>query len=255
MIKSDKISSVIFLTILDEETLPLLHLFNLIHFPFPSPFLTVFHGFYHNSIKIHLIQPKKDPKFDKNAIGPEISALMAYIAIEKFKPDLFMNIGSAGGVIRDNFNKKNLKIGDICITNQEIFFYDRLCEENSKNLENLKKIVEFKGYLQGKYEVFFMKEFTEKLGIKEVSIGTSASFSGDQRNAFEAGVDVVDMEAASIAKVCYWMNVRFMALKGISDLDDVGDEEQKEMFESNLKEVSKKLALKVKEILAVLCEF
>lgn len=238
--KSKKISSILFVTILEEETTPLVHLLKLnkISKNGISPFVIEYEGVYHE-ITLHLIQPIKDPKFQVDSIGPEISALITYIAIQNCKPDLVINLGSSGGVIKDNGNIKNLKIGDICVSDKGIIFYDR------DGAIDIKK----QGYFKGNYDVVFLKEMNQKLDLKEVQIGSSSSFGSDQSNAFKKGVDVGDMEAASIGKVCYWMDVPFMAVKVISDLDNGSDFEQKEIFEESLVRVSEKLARKIVEIL------
>jgi nucleoside phosphorylase len=242
MFNSKKISSIIFISVLDEETQPVVKLLGLKHINTPFIFFSAFEGIY-KGINLHLVQPKKDPKFQVDSIGPEISSIVTYIAIQNYHPDLVINLGTAGGVIKDNNNLKGLKLGNVCVAEREILFYDRNCPSSFSP--------EKKKYLVGKYEVMSLGELNNKLGLKEVSIGTSSSFISDQSNAFKMEVDVCDMESAGIAKVCFWMKVPFLAVKVISDLDSVSENDQKNMFEDNLAIVSEKLAKKISEILEV----
>ena len=243
MFESKKISSILFISVLDEETQPLVSLLTLQPNNLLSVFCNAYEGNY-NGIKIYLTQPKKDPKFKVDSIGPEISGIVAYIGIESFNPDMVINFGTAGGVIRHNKNQKGLKIGDVCVSYRDVFFYDRKCSLN----EN------FNDYFVGKYSVLSLGESCKRLNLKETSIGTTSSFISDQKQAFENGVDVCDMECASIAKVCFKMNTPFLAVKVISDLDIEEENDQKNTFESNLKKVSEILARKLKEILNFLSE-
>ena len=243
MFEPKKISSVLFISVLDEETQPFLKLLNLKPLDDFSIFCTTYGGKF-NGISVFLAQPKKDPKFKVDSIGPEISAIVAYIGIQNFKPDIVINFGTAGGVIKHNKNQKGLRIGDVCVSDHDVFFYDRKSSLNAH----------FNDYFIGKYSVASLGEVCQKLNLKQTSIGTTSSFISDQKTAFDSGVDVCEMECASIAKVCFKMDTPFLPVKVISDLDIEAENDQKNTFENNLKKVSEILADKLKEILNFLSE-
>ncbi|MCB1159826.1 MAG: hypothetical protein KDK45_20170, partial [Leptospiraceae bacterium] len=158
--------------------------------------------------------------------------------------------GSSGGIIKDfpqENLEKTLKIGDVCVADGGVQFYERECEKNSRFFE----------YSLGNYEVFQLpREFLDKISVKSVKFGSSGSFSEEQaRVAEKKGLEVIDNEAASIAQVCFLLGkTRFLPIKVVSDVNSGDKHEQMQMFEDNLKEVSLKLAGKVKEIVEFLSE-
>lgn len=72
-----KPKNILFITVLEEETTPILSLFELKPFEFNSPFAFAYKGNF-EGISLFLMRPKKDPKFKLDSIGPETAAVVCY---------------------------------------------------------------------------------------------------------------------------------------------------------------------------------
>ncbi|MCJ8006912.1 5'-methylthioadenosine/S-adenosylhomocysteine nucleosidase [Lederbergia wuyishanensis] len=153
----------------------------------------------------------------KSGIGKVNAAMSTTILLEKFRPDIIINTGSAGGYNPD------LTIGDLVISTEvrhhdvdvTIFDYEygqvpqmppafladsSLIETAQKAVGNIEGIQAVKGL-----------------------IATGDSFMNDPvrvefvRNKFPK-LQAVEMEAAAIAQVAYQFNVPFVIIRSLSDI-------------------------------------
>ena len=222
------------LSVMTEESKPIISKLSLQHDDgFINPFCDCYKAQL-NGINLMLFKPKKDPKYNIDSIGPEIASVTTYIGIDYCKPDLVLNVGSCGGVAHD------LRIGDFCVAKEGIGFFDR---------EMI--IPDFKNYTEGKYEIMKFDAIREKLELKEMVLGSGSSFVTDTTLAESKQMHIIEMEAAAIGKVCFWMMVPFYVLKVVSDVN-AHEEIRAKMFEQHLGNVSDHLAEKIYEFLVCL---
>lgn len=126
-------------------------------------------------------------------------------AIEKYKPKKVINFGTAGGV---NLAKHQfVKIGK---------FYQ--IDMNCNNFTHLS------------YATPFEKDYGF-IGEEGVRLGTSDTFITNTKNLKEV-IDLVDMEAYALAKICKLENIPFESYKYITDNCN---EDSDSDWESNLK--------------------
>lgn len=153
----------------------------------------------------------------QSGIGKVNAAIGTTLLIEKFRPSLIINTGSAGGV------EPSLAIGDIVIA-QQILHHDV-------------DTTAF-GYAKGqipKMPAFFephpkLLEAALRMGdrIEEARIFVGLLASGDRfmndKRKLKAlrkdhpGLLAVEMESAAIAQTCYQLNLPYLIIRSISDL-------------------------------------
>jgi adenosylhomocysteine nucleosidase len=153
----------------------------------------------------------------KSGIGKVNAAMATAILLEKYKPDVVINTGSAGGLHTD------LSVGDVVIST-EVRHHD--VDVTAFNYEY--------GQVPGMPAAFpsdeklrsIAKKCAEKInGIQVVEglIVTGDSFMNDPvRVDYVKGkfgdLHAVEMEAAAIAQVCYAFNVPFVVTRALSDI-------------------------------------
>lgn len=134
-----------------------------------------------------------DIKYLYTGIGKVRAAMMLMKAICEDRPDVVINIGTAGTL--------NHHIGDIFVCHH---FIDRDLEK-----VNLPEIC---------YEI----EFSGKMGIKAVdeadNIGICNTGDGFITEVIDFKGDVIDMESFAQADVCKEMKIPFVAVKYITDI-------------------------------------
>ncbi len=157
----------------------------------------------------------KDVVVAKCGIGKVFAAICAQTMIMKYKPELIINIGVAGGL------SDNLKIGDIVIADSVV-----------QHDMDITALGDEPGFLSGiglvkipadKKTADTLKAACDKLSVR-YEVGTIAS--GDQfvssQNVKERikglfAAKACEMEGASIGQVCYVNGVPFGTLRAISD--------------------------------------
>jgi adenosylhomocysteine nucleosidase len=170
----------------------------------------------------------------KSGIGKVNAAMCAQTLIVKYNVDTIINVGAAGGI------SDCVVVGDVVVADAFIQYdFDTSAFGNSKKAEisNL-----------GVYKIPCDKNLVKKIvyavqdtKIKNVHVGTV--LTGDQfvsdlhmkkylREEFD-GI-ACEMEAGSIAQVCYLNDVSFAAIKIISDkADDSATEYFRTFFENS----------------------
>lgn len=93
---------------MENEAKPILDLFNF-KFYQESTLFTFYISMIEDFI-VTLSLPKKCDLYKLDNIGGEIAATMTHQTIEKFHPDLILNLGSAGGI---SYPDKPILPGDI----------------------------------------------------------------------------------------------------------------------------------------------
>jgi len=166
----------------------------------------------------------------KSNVGKVNSARVCQILIDKFNPNLIINVGTAGSV--DN----NLEIGDVVVANK-LVQYDFDVTPFGRKLGEIENI--------GQY----IKVDEELLNLfKNLNVTIGCIASGDKfivnneekdniRNIFDALC--IEMEGASIAQVCYLDKVPFLVIRSITDKKDGSS---KVDFETFLESSSKNVA-------------
>ena len=173
----------------------------------------------------------------KSNVGKVNSSRVCQILIDKFKPALVINIGTAGSV-----NNK-LDIGDVVVADK-LVQYDFDVTPFGRKLGEIENIGEY---------IEVDKNLLNLFNNTNVIIGTIAT--GDKfivnpeeknniKNIFNALC--IEMEGASIAQVCFLDKVPFLVIRSITDKPD---ESSKIDFDTFLESSSIKAANILKEIL------
>lgn len=154
----------------------------------------------------------------QSGIGKTAAAVGTTLLLQMAKPDLIINTGSAGGL------DSKLNVGDIVISS-EVRHHDvdvtAFGYEKGQLPSNPAAFI-----ADAKLAALAVNE-TEKAGFNAVS-GLVCSgdlfVNGEETIARIRGdfptVAAVEMEAASIAQVCYAFNVPFVVVRAISDVAD-----------------------------------
>ena len=173
----------------------------------------------------------------KSNVGKVNSARVCQLLVDKFKPSLVINVGTAGSV--DN----KLDIGDIVVANK-LVQYDFDVTPFGRKLGEIENIGEF---------IEVDKTILDLFNGMDVTIGPIAT--GDKfivnieeknniKNVFNALC--IEMEGASIAQVCYLNKIPFLVIRSITDKKDGSS---KVDFETFIESSSIKAANILKELL------
>lgn len=170
-----------------------------------------------------------------SGIGKVNAAIATTLLIEKFKPELIINSGIAGGFDRnlktlDLLAATSIAYSDVVVCTDDSEKYGQipsLPEEFPCSIKLLKNIcgdtIKYGKILSGdQFAVDYQKE--------ELLVNTY--FKNQNVLAF-------DMESGAIAQVCYIMSVPLISLKSISDI--IGETNLKDYYSFSI-EASKKIA-------------
>lgn len=153
----------------------------------------------------------------KSGIGKVNAAMSTTILLEKFKPDIIINTGSAGGY------NPNLHIGDLVIST-EVRHHDVDVTIFDYEYGQVPQMPP--AFLADSSLIETALKAAEKLeGIQAVKglIATGDSFMNDPervefvRSKFQ-DLQAIEMEAAAIAQVAYQFNVPFVIIRSLSDI-------------------------------------
>src|SRR5262245_37722022 len=105
------------------EARPLIDALNLVpdeSFGDPKlPFLH-FRGKFGEKTELLLTTPGHDPRYNVDNIGTQPATLAAYLTLSSFRPNVCLNLGTAGG-----FRKRGGCIGDVYVSDRPFVFHDR----------------------------------------------------------------------------------------------------------------------------------
>lgn len=161
-----------------------------------------------------------DPKYGVDRIGTETATLVAWLMIEKYRPDLLINAGTCGG-----FSSRGANVGDAYLAAGEFLYHDHRVP-----------IPGFRELGEARIPAEPFPAVAELLGIRSgpFSSGVSIDATDEERAFFDReGVVAKDMEATAIAAVARDRGIPFLAIKAITDLVE-HSEPSHEMFLRNL---------------------
>ncbi|MGL5591606.1 MAG: 5'-methylthioadenosine/S-adenosylhomocysteine nucleosidase [Mycoplasmoidaceae bacterium] len=182
--------------------------------------------------------------FTYSGIGKVNSAISTYNLITSFKVKKIINIGTAGAFSDD------LKINDLVICNK-FFSYDvDLTAFNYKIGQMAKEKDNFFSFNNSKK---FINAIKKDFEIKKGNVASGDSFISSKNYKKylifkEEKIDVIDMEAWSIANVCNKNKINFISFKVVSDLINQPSSEKQFKINHNLnrKKISRLIKLIIK---------
>lgn len=183
----------------------------------------------------------------KSGVGKVNAARTAQVMIQNFDIQYLINMGAAGSI------NAMLNIGDVLIA-KEVVQHDF----------DITAFGHSKGYITGVGDKIIcdrdlineLEQIIQSMPERSYQIKIGVIATGDIfctenwmkdkiRAKFDA--DVVDMECAAIAQVCYLDNIPFMGIRSISDTPNG---KNATTFDENLKLASKRCANLLKEFLS-----
>ncbi len=159
------------------------------------------------AVQLSLMVSGTDPDYHVDNVATVPAALMTYLAIEKFAPELVLNPGTAGGMAACG-----CEIGDVYLGSGRFCFHDRRIP-----------LPGFDQYGMGLYPAYDTATMANDLHLKTGTISTGNSLDlldKDMQIIQENQAIIKDMEAAAIAWVCRTLSVPMIAIKAITDLID-----------------------------------
>ena len=182
----------------------------------------------------------------QSGIGKVASTIATTLIIDKFKPTLVINTGSAGGF------DPELKVGDIAVAN-EVVHHD--VDVTAFNYE-FGQVPGMPARFTTSDELISLAEsciknlsgITSKVGL----VATGDSFMCDPerieqtRERFPAML-AVEMEGAAIAQTCHQLNTPFLIIRSLSD---IAGQESPMSFEAYLEVASKNSSALVLDIVS-----
>jgi adenosylhomocysteine nucleosidase len=182
----------------------------------------------------------------KSGVGKVNAARTTQIMIQNFDVQYVINLGSGGSINR------LLNIGDVLIAKQVVQHdFDITAFGHSKGyITGIGDKIDCDRDLVNEMEqiVQSMPERSYQIKIGVIATGdifcTESWMKDKIRAKFDA--DVVDMECAAIAQVCYLDSVPFIVIRSISDTPNGNNART---FDENLKLASKRCANILKEFL------
>ncbi|HLQ83454.1 MAG TPA: 5'-methylthioadenosine/adenosylhomocysteine nucleosidase [Pseudogracilibacillus sp.] len=152
----------------------------------------------------------------KSGIGKVNAAISATILHEHFNPSLVINAGSAGGL------KEKHSVGDIIISS-EVIHHDADATVFNYKLGQIPQMPET--FVACKDLINLVKKSVTKLGLPaDIGlIGTGDSFIGRENQVKHIKANFPDivateMEAVSVAQVCYTYQTPFVIIRALSDI-------------------------------------
>lgn len=158
----------------------------------------------------------KDVVLTQSGIGKVNAAISTTLLIEKFKPTLIINTGSAGAL------DDSLSVGDILISNN-VMYHDADATAFGYDIGQIPQMpAQFEAnqqLLQLTEKVVKQQNLTAKIG--QIVSGDSFIGSSEQRLKIKRQFSkamAVEMEATAIAQTCYQFNLPFIVTRAVSDL-------------------------------------
>ncbi|KAI8554123.1 hypothetical protein RHMOL_Rhmol05G0073300 [Rhododendron molle] len=244
------ISTVVIITTMRTEALPLVNKFQLKEdlnpvFPMGVPWVR-YCGTY-KDLNINIIWPGKDTILGVDSVGTISASLVTYASILALQPDLIINAGTAGGfkcfdmystLMFSCFQAKGASIADIFLAS-DVAFHDRRIP-----------IPVFDLYGVGLRQAFPTPNLVKTLNVKvgKLSTGDSLDTSPkDEASIVSNDATIKDMEGAAVAYVADLLKVPAIFVKAITDIVD-GDKPTGVEFLQNLLAVTAALDQAVTEV-------
>lgn len=152
----------------------------------------------------------------QSGIGKVNAAISTTLLINKFKPDVIINTGSAGALY------ESLNVGDVLISD-DVKYHDADATAFGYEYGQIPQMpVAFqssKPLIEKVSQVVQQQQLTAKVGL--IVSGDSFIGSVEQRQKIKKAFPnamAVEMEATAIAQTCYQFNVPFVVVRAVSDL-------------------------------------
>ncbi|XP_068640688.1 5'-methylthioadenosine/S-adenosylhomocysteine nucleosidase-like [Aristolochia californica] len=219
--KETPTSNVVFIIAMEDEALPVVNQFQLTEdtdSPFPKgvPWIR-YHGIYKDP-QINIMWPGKDMVLGSNNVGTVPAALVTYASIQVLKPDLIINLGTAGGL-----KVKGACIGDVFVISDVAFHHRR----NPLPIRDQ--------YGIGARKTFPTPNLLKQLDLKIGKLSTGDSFDmSPEDEAFVMANDatVIDMEGAAVAHVADLLSVPAIFLKAVTNIVDDSKQSVEEFLQN-----------------------
>ncbi|CAE8583537.1 unnamed protein product, partial [Polarella glacialis] len=251
MTSKDGIQTVVIIVAMEQEAKPFIEQHGLTlnteddtshHAFLPGVPFRAYSGFVSGGLRCHLVWTGKDKRYSCNNVATTASAVACYAAVARFRPDLVISAGTAGG-----FAGLGAQIGDVYLSTKCIYHSRRIPDESGMGLEE---------YGYGHFRSPFLPELALAAGLKRRVVSTSDSLNAskdDLEIMSTEGVSVKEMEAASVAWTCQNMlgGVPFVAVKSITDIVD-GATATEVQFYANLAQASDELQKRLTKMLKLL---
>jgi len=197
--------------------------------------------------EIELLSPGRDDATKIDRIGPVYAAWALARAISAQRPDLVVNMGTAGG-----FAAQGLGIADLVLARDTMFHDARVA------LPGFDAVARAHTRLSPSDAQLDSLAATLNARVGLASSGSSLDATDGEMTLF-ANMRTLskDMELAALATVCAAERLPLVALKGVTDLVDrahAGGEPAHEAFLRNLERTCARLAEAAPALLAELCE-
>ncbi|MGT0186095.1 5'-methylthioadenosine/S-adenosylhomocysteine nucleosidase [Staphylococcus aureus] len=151
----------------------------------------------------------------QSGIGKVNAAISTTLLINKFKPDVIINTGSAGAL------DESLNVGDVI--SDDVKYHDADATAFGYEYGQIPQMpVAFqssKPLIEELSQVVQQQQLTAKSGL--IVSGDSFIGSVEQRQKIKKAFPnamAVEMEATAIAQTCYQFNVPFVVVRAVSDL-------------------------------------
>lgn len=153
----------------------------------------------------------------KSGIGKVNAAMTTTILMQEFKPDLVLNIGSAGGF------DEELEVGAVVISD-EVRHHDVDATVFGYELGQVPQMPA--AYIANKELIELAVQAVEEIGEHQHAVGliaTGDSFMSDpERVALVKQqfpeMKAAEMEAAAVAQVCFQYDTAFVVIRALSDI-------------------------------------
>jgi len=153
----------------------------------------------------------------KSGIGKVNAAMTTTILMQEFKPDLVLNIGSAGGF------DEELEVGAVVISD-EVRHHDVDATVFGYELGQVPQMPA--AYIANKELIELAVQAVDEIGEHQHAVGliaTGDSFMSDpERVALVKQqfpeMKAAEMEAAAVAQVCFQYNTAFVVIRALSDI-------------------------------------
>lgn len=160
---------------------------------------------------------EKDVVLLRSGIGKVNAAMATTILLEKYKPDLVINTGSAGGLNPD------LNVGDIVIST-EVRHHDVDVTAFGYEYGQVPQMPA--AFYADEHLLSVAERCSQDIeGVQTVKglIATGDSFMNDPKRVDEIkkkfnNLQAVEMEAAAIAQVAYQFQIPFVIIRSLSDI-------------------------------------
>lgn len=184
---------------------------------------------------VHVVIFGKDKDFGVDIIGKLGASMACQEVINKLKPDLIINAGTASA-----FEFPDAKINDVYLGVENFYIIDRRTS-----------MAGYSEYITGKVPCIKATKFQKDLDIGGAIIASTDSMDlveEDLKMARNQKAQLLDMEAATIAWVARQFEVPVLVLKGVSHHVHGSTKQQIIEFRQHLLEVSSVLASKVLDV-------